>query len=203
MNGWPIVGWATLAVSAIVGTIFAVVGTDEAGLRMAIRATARTSVVLFALAFAASALRRRWPMPVTTWLLRNRRQLGVSFAASHFIHLLVIVALAGWTWEGFLANTPTLTLVAGGLAYVFIALMTLTSFDATAAWLGARRWRRLHTVGAYYVWIIFAQNFFVMAFKSMFYWPYAAVLAVAMTARWLPASRPGEVAVRAHPRKVA
>lgn len=195
MNGWPIVGWATLVVGAIVGTILTVVGTDEAGLRMGIRATARTSVVLFSLAFAASALRRRWPVPVTTWLLRNRRQLGVSFAVSHGIHLLLIVALAGFTWAGFLANTPTITLIFGGLAYVFIALMTLTSFDATAAWLGPRAWQRLHTVGAYLVWIIFAQNFFRMAVMSPFYWPYAAPLAGAMAVRWVPASRPAGVAV--------
>jgi DMSO/TMAO reductase YedYZ heme-binding membrane subunit len=186
MNGWPIVGWATLVVLAIVGAIVASVGGDETGIRMAIRATARTSVVLFSLAFAASALRRRSPYAATAWLLRNRRQLGVSFATSHFIHLLAIFALAGWTWAGFRANTPTLTLVAGGGAYVFIALMTLTSFDATATLVGPRAWRRLHTIGAYYVWIIFAQNFFVQAFKSAFYWPYAALLAAAMAMRWLP-----------------
>ena len=186
MNGWPIVGWATLAVLAIVGAILAFAGTDEAGIRMVIRATARTSVVLFSLAFAASSMRRRWPNTATRWILRNRRQLGVSFAVSHLIHLMAIFALAGWTWTGFLANTPTLTLVGGGLAYVFIALMTITSFDRTAAWLGPPAWRKLHTTGSYAVWIIFAQNFFVQAFKSAFYWPYAVLLAGAMALRWLP-----------------
>jgi sulfoxide reductase heme-binding subunit YedZ len=195
MNGWPIVGWATLVVGAIVATILTVVGSDEAGLRMGIRATARSSVVLFSLAFAASALRRRWPNDTTAWMLRNRRQLGVSFAASHLIHLILIVALGGFTWAGFLANTPMITLIFGGTAYVFIALMTLTSFDATAAWLGPRAWKRLHTVGAYFVWIIFAQNFFRMAFMSSFYWPYAALLAGAMVVRWMPAPRPAVVAV--------
>ncbi len=128
---------------------------------MAIRATARTSVVLFTLAFAASALRRRWPNAATAWLLRNRRQLGVSFAASHFVHLLLIIAVAGWTLEGFLTVRPMVTIVGGGLAYVFLALMTLTSFDTTAAWLGPRNWRRLHVTGGYYNWFIFAQSFFV------------------------------------------
>src|ERR1043165_3907195 len=104
MNGWPIVGWATLAVAAGAGAVLAVAGTDGYGIRMAIRATARTSVVLFALAFAASALRRRWPNAFTTWLLRNRRQLGVSFASSHAIHLLTILALCGWTWAGLVAR---------------------------------------------------------------------------------------------------
>jgi hypothetical protein len=183
MSGWPIVGWATLAVTAIVAAVLGFVGTDETGLRMAIRATARTSVCLFALAFSAAALRRRWPNAATAWLLRHRRQLGVSFAASHACHLLTILALCGWTWSGLVARTPTATLVVGGIAYVFIALMTATSFDRTAAWLGPRRWQRLHTTGSYYIWAIFALNFFVRAFHSVHYWPFAAMLAGAMVVR--------------------
>ena len=195
MNGWPIVGWATLALAAMVAAILGAVGTGEPGIRMIIRATARTSVVSFSLAFAASALHRRRPTPATAWLLRNRRQLGVSFAVSHLVHLLAIFALAGWTWAGFLAGTPTAALVGGGLAYVFLALRTLTSFDATAGLLGPRAWRRLHTTGSYYVWIIFAQNFFVQAARSAFYWPYAALLGGAMLLRWLPEARPARLDV--------
>lgn len=190
MNGWPIVGWATLAVTAIVAVILAAVGTDDAGLGMAIRATARTSVMLFTLAFTASALRRRWPSPATAWLLRNRRQLGVSYAVSQLIHLLLIFTVAGWTVHGFVTVRPTITLVGGGLAYVFVALMTLTSFDRTAAWLGPRRWRQLHVTGAYYNWFIFAQSFFRMVTKSPIYWPFVALVAGGMVVRWLPAGRP-------------
>jgi methionine sulfoxide reductase heme-binding subunit len=189
MNGWAIVGWATLAVLAVVATIFAVEGTGAEGLGMAIRATARTSVVFFTLAFAASALRRRWPNAATAWLLRNRRQLGVSFAASHFIHLLLILTVAGWTVHGFLTVRPMATIVGGGIAYVFLALMTATSFDRTAAWLGPRRWRQLHVTGAYYNWFIFAQSFFRMVFASPVYWPFAALVAGSMLLRWLPAPR--------------
>jgi hypothetical protein len=197
MNGWPIVGWAALAVSAIVAVIFAVEGTGAEGLGMAIRATARTSVVLFTLAFAAAGLRRRWPNATTAWLLRNRRQLGVSYAASHLIHLLLILTLAGWTVHGFVTVRPMITIVGGGIAYVFIALMTATSFDTTAAWLGPRRWRRLHVTGAYYNWFIFAQSFFVSAFKSAFYWPFAALVAASMAVRWLPVREAREFASRA------
>jgi DMSO/TMAO reductase YedYZ heme-binding membrane subunit len=188
MNGWPIVGWATVAVLAIVGAILAVEGTGAEGLGMAIRATARTSVVFFTAAFAASALRRRWPSDATAWLLRNRRQLGVSYAASHFIHLLLILTVAGWTVHGFMTVRPMLTIVGGGIAYVFLALMTITSFDTTAAWLGPR-WRRLHVTGAYYNWFIFAQSFFRLVAKSAVYWPFAALVAGSMLLRWLPASR--------------
>jgi hypothetical protein len=189
MNGWPIVGWATLAVLAIVGAIFTVEGADAEGLGMAIRATARTSVVFFTAAFAASALRRRWPNDLTAWMLRNRRQLGVSYASSHLIHLLLILTVAGWTVHGFVTVRPMITIVGGGIAYVFLALMTLTSFDTTATWLGPRNWRRLHVTGAYYNWFIFAQSFFRMVSKSMIYWPFAALVAGSMLLRWLPVSR--------------
>lgn len=189
MNGWPIVGWATLAVLAIVAAVFAVEGTGLEGLGMAIRATARTSVVFFTLAFAASALRRRWPNAGTAWLLRNRRQLGVSFAASHLVHLLLILTVAGWTVEGFLTVRPMVTIVGGGIGYVFLALMTLTSFDRTAAMLGPRNWRRLHVTGAYYNWFIFAQSFFRMVSQSAVYWPFAALVAGSMLLRWLPVPR--------------
>jgi hypothetical protein len=62
MNGWPIVGWATLAVLAIVGCILAVVGTDAEGLRMAIRATAGAYYNWFI--FALSFLPRTFKSPV-------------------------------------------------------------------------------------------------------------------------------------------
>jgi sulfoxide reductase heme-binding subunit YedZ len=189
MNGWPIVGWATLAVLAIVAAVLATAGTGAEGLGMAIRATARTSVVFFTAAFAASALRRRWPNGATAWMLRNRRPLGVSYAASHLIHLLLILTVAGWTVHGFMTVRPMITIVGGGIAYVFLALMTLTSFDTTAAWLGPGRWRQLHVTAAYYNWFIFAQSFFGMVSKSMIYWPFAALVAGSMLFRWLPVSQ--------------
>lgn len=187
MNGWPIVGWATLAVLAIVGCILAVVGTEVEGVRMVIRATARTSVLFFTLAFAASALRRRWPNTATAWLLRNRRQLGVSYASSHLVHLIAIIALAGWTLGGFVTVRPPQTIVFGGIAYVFLALMTITSFDRTAAWLGPTRWRQLHVTGGYYNWFIFALSFLPRTFTSPVYTGCATLVVGAMLVRWLPA----------------
>ncbi len=170
VNGGPLVGWAALGLAAMVGTILAVEGTGEEGLRAVIRATARTSVTLFALAFAASSLHRAWPTAASRWILRNRRYLGVSFATSHFTHLLAIFALCGWSPAGVLAEGGLVGVTLGGVGYLFLAGMTITSFDRTAAWLGPRRWKRLHTVGAYYLWTIFFVSFTPRAFGSP---PYA------------------------------
>jgi hypothetical protein len=87
-QGWQIVGWSALAIAIAVGSIFAVHGIDEAGVRVAIRATARTSCILFLCAFVASSLRRYWPSKPSGWLVKNRRYLGVSLAVSHGFHAL-------------------------------------------------------------------------------------------------------------------
>src|SRR5882757_10234366 len=119
------------------------------------------------------------------WQRRNRRYLGVSFAVSHFIHLAAIVGLAMLDRELFWKLTNTATIVLAGTAYLFIAAMTATSFDRTAAWLGPRKWRLLHLVGAWYIWISFAVAVGKRVPLDAFYWPMAALVVAAAIVRLL------------------
>ncbi len=154
-EGWPLLGTASLALAAMTVVVLGMAGTDEAGVRMLIRATARSSIALFLLAFSASSLRRVWRSDASAWLLRNRRQIGVSFAVSQAIHLAAIVALArGWP-DSYSGGVDPATVYGGSLGYVFLAAMTATSFDRSAAWLGRRSWRRLHLTGSWVLWVIF------------------------------------------------
>jgi methionine sulfoxide reductase heme-binding subunit len=155
MAGPRLVGVASVVIVTLCAMTLATTGVDEEGIRAVIRLTARTSIVLFLLAFTASAAWRLWGARWTRWLLVNRRYLGLSFAASHFLHLLAIVVLARWFPERFWGGTSVSTIVVGGIGYVFVALMAATSNDASVAWLGARRWKALHTVGAYWLWQVF------------------------------------------------
>ena len=141
------------------------------------------AVVLFSLAFAASALNRLWPR--TRWLLRNRRYVGVSFAVSHGFHLAAIVTLAVVeTPARFFTETGTAALVAGGLAYVLIAVMVATSFDRTAAWLGRRRWKVLHRTGMFALGGFFLLSFVASAIlRGPIYLPFAGVIAGAWIVR--------------------
>ena len=182
-RGWSIVGWAALLIGATVGSILAVAGGGEEGIRVVIRATARISVVLFTAAFVARSLSRAWPSPASRWMLANRRYLGVSFAVSHATHLLAIFALGGWSLAGVVARAGVTAAALGGIAYAFLAAMTATSFDRTAAWLGPRRWSRLHTTGAYYLWAIFFVSFAPRVLQSPLYWPFAIVLLAAFVLR--------------------
>lgn len=129
------------------------------GIRMVIRLTARTSLVFFLVAFLASTLARQWPSPRTRWLLLHRRAFGLAFAASHAIHLAAIVAFARMDTAGFSQQTSVGNYVSGGLGYLFIVLLAATSWDGAVQWLGAQRWRLLHTVGVYYIWISFMVTF--------------------------------------------
>lgn len=184
LEGWRLFGLVSFGVSGMVVALLLAAGTGEGGLRMIVRATARTSVTLFLLAFAASSLRRFRRSPLTAWLLRNRRYLGVSFALSHFLHLIGIVALAVRFPHPFYEESVSVVAIGGGgLAYVFIAAMAATSFDRTAAWLGQRRWKILHTVGGYYIWAVFAQSYVLRAFEFPFYGPMALAVLGALGLR--------------------
>jgi sulfoxide reductase heme-binding subunit YedZ len=158
-------------------------GLDEEAVRSVVRATARIGVLLFSLTFACSSLHLLFRSKATKWLLRNRRSLGLSFALTHTSHLLALGLLALAYPEPFLPELTLPTLVGGGLAYAFLLAMALTSTDAAVARLGARRWRLLHTLGSYYLWIIFALSYFPRAFESAGYIPAAALLAIALGLR--------------------
>ena len=157
-TGWRMVGIAAVGLAVLVAVIVATVPGEVDALRMIIRATARSSVALFLLAFTASATWFFWPGTFTRWQRSNRRYLGVSFALSHFVHLGAILTLRATAPEE-MADTAMATWILGGFAYVLIAAMTATSFDRTAQAIGPRAWSILHTTGAYYVWIVFANSY--------------------------------------------
>src|SRR5207247_2125659 len=79
---------------ALVAAILSTPHPGESELRVTLRVTALVSATFFLAAFTASAWRRLRPTPTTRWLLRNRRYLGLSFAAPPLVHGLAILALA-------------------------------------------------------------------------------------------------------------
>ena len=182
-QGWRLVGVLSFLVAAMTLGFIAGHGLDAEGIRLAIRATARTSLVLFVMAFTAGALVELIPSEATRWQRRNRRYLGVSFAVSHFIHLTVIAALAVVDQSLFWKLTNIGTIVLAGSAYLFIAAMAATSFDRTAAWLGPRKWRVLHLVGSWYIWISFAVAIGKRVPLDRFYWPLATLVLAAAIVR--------------------
>ena len=159
LEGWRLTLAATLTVAALSVWLASMRGFEVGGIRLAVRFTARASLLLFCLAFAAAPLARLWPAAPTRWLKRNRRYVGVSFAGSHAVHAVAIAWFAIVAPRDFAAATSPASFIFGGIGYAFIVAMTATSFDRTAAAIGPRAWRILHTTGIYYLWVQFMVSF--------------------------------------------
>jgi hypothetical protein len=157
LRGWSLTGWISVALVLMSALVLGVAGAGEEGVRMLIRATARSSAVLFLIAFLARPLRQLWRSDATAFALANRRYFGVSVAVSHLIHGAAIV----WLSVAFPAayRADTITLLFGGLGFTFLFAMAATSSDAAVRALGRARWGVLHRLGAWYVWFIFAFTF--------------------------------------------
>lgn len=192
-EGWRLLAVLTLSLVALSLWIASMRQFEVERVRMVIRFTARSSLMLFCLAFSAAALARLWPNAWTRWQRRNRRYLGLSFAASHAIHAVAIIAFARMDPAGFAVATSAASYIFGGIGYAVIIAMSATSFDRTAALIGPRAWRMLHLVGGYYLWfqfmISFGKRVPAMPLYAAFLIPLLAVMALRM------------IAMAAHPRR--
>lgn len=185
-EGWRLLAVLTLSLLALSLWIASMRQFEVEGVRMVIRFTARSSLLLFCLAFSAAALARLWPNAWTRWQRRNRRYLGLSFAVSHAIHAVAIIVFARMYPAGFAEATSPASYIFGGVGYAMIIAMSATSFDRTAALIGPRAWRTLHLVGGYYLWFQFVVSFGkrvpAMPAYAAFLIPLLAVMALRMIA---------------------
>lgn len=172
LGGWRFTGVVVGALAAMAVAAIATLGAGEEGLRFIVRWTGRASTALFALAFGASSAFALWRTEATTWLRRNRRYVGVSFAGSQTIHLGALVGLA-IVAPGFVEGVEASTLVVGGMAFVFTFLLAATSSDAAMRALGPR-WHTLHLVGSWWIFAVFAITILPVATHG----PVRAVLAL-------------------------
>src|SRR5437763_3948155 len=140
-EGWRLFAVLSLTLLALSVWIAGMRQFEVDGVRMVIRFTARSSLLFFCMAFGAAALARIWPNAWTRWQRRNRRALGVTFAASHGIHAIAIAAFAAMDPAAYVAATSAASYIFGGIGYAFIIAMAATSFDRTARAIGPRAWR--------------------------------------------------------------
>ena len=140
---------------AVSFAVLAVAGKNEENIRSLLRMTARLAFLLLLVVLVARPLRQLVKTPGTLTLLKNRRSLGVSFAGMHTAHLALIMTLA-YRVPAFELNW--ITRLPGMATYMMIYLMLITSFDRPARAIGKKRWKVLHKVGLYWLFIAFAQR---------------------------------------------
>lgn len=183
LTGWPLLALISTLLLVLTGWT-ALSGADPVeGTRAAVRLTARTSLVLFSLAFVASALARRVPGPATGWLLQNRRMVGLSFVVSHLLHATMLVRL--WLLDPALFDqlTTPASFIGGGSCYAVILAVGVTSFLPVRRRMTARAWTRLHGWGVWIIWLFFLINFGRRAVMNQMYWPAMLILLLALALR--------------------
>jgi sulfoxide reductase heme-binding subunit YedZ len=123
LRGWQLFSVIAAVVAAMSMTTIAAQPELIEGLRSAIRATARSSFVLFLIAFTASAFAVLVPSPFSKALVRERRFIGLAFAFSHLVHAVLIYLYGQMNTEFWPARTVANN-IPGGTAYILILLMT-------------------------------------------------------------------------------
>lgn len=182
----------TFAILAGLALHFGESGWTSTSVATGIDATGRSSLALFSMAFVASSVQRLWPSPLSQWMLRNRRWIGLSFASSHGIHLALILAMSLDFPDPFLSEQTLGKWLVGGVVYLLIALMALTSTDAAQRWTGMKHWKLLHVIGSYWIWAEFALTYVSHVKKGPadFYAPFLVFTLVLLVIRWVGHIKP-------------
>jgi DMSO/TMAO reductase YedYZ heme-binding membrane subunit len=162
LNGWPlfylIAGINSAAVIAYMPTQDL---TGPLGVSEMIQMTVRCSVPLLYLAFAASAMKVLFPSKFTRWLVRNRRSIGISYAAAMAWQLLFILWMWSGHWDYYTEEVYSLEdILFQVTGYMYIIAMTITSFHPVRRRLSLLQWRVLHKTGIYFLWFTVVDTYY-------------------------------------------
>ncbi|MCU0535660.1 MAG: hypothetical protein MUD14_17355 [Hydrococcus sp. Prado102] len=154
-NKWKIV-YVAVAMSAVLSAIaLTMYGIEKKGIIHWLDATGRAGTITFIAAFIASPLHKLFPNSLSRWLLKNRRFLGIAFGFQHLVfHLPAVI------WFCAIAPVPIDAIVTGGLGFIILIPMLITSFNAPMKWLGSRNWKILHKTGMFYLMFVFIISYF-------------------------------------------
>ena len=154
--------WSLFWVLALAASVADLLGLPDAdfhsarGMSPIIVRAVHYALPLFLVAFTASSLATLWPSAGTRWLLANRRYIGLAFAFSMAWHFS-FVAYTIWTFGNPLNAKAT---ALDAIGFLFLLLLTLTSFRSFARHLSPVKWRRLHKTGVYVIWLVATAIYF-------------------------------------------
>jgi hypothetical protein len=174
INGWNLFWLIATPISiAIVFTMTRVDLSSAEGVSSMIQLSVRCAVPWLFLAFAASSLQVVFPGPFSRWLLRNRKFIGLCFAAAMAWQLTFILWLVGIHTEYYVNDVYVLSdVLEGVVGYAFLIAMVLTSFKFGRSLFSPKQWKLLHTSGIYWLWV-YAWSVY---WFNLFYYESPAVL---------------------------
>ena len=205
LDRWNLFLVVTITTSAAVAlTASSLDLSSAADISSMIQFSVRASVPWLYMAFAASSLAAVFPGKASRWLLRNRRYIGLCFAAGMAWQLVFILWFVGVHWDYYLENAYAFVDIAVQIpGYVILTLMTVTSFRPGRDKLSARQWRILHKTGIYFLWgTVYSTYWYELYYYDdiqrvdhFYYWAGFAAVGVRMLAwslkRWRAGVSPG------------
>jgi hypothetical protein len=155
---WDLVKWIIALSIFLYASFFIFLGFTETANRCAIAWSSKISFICFCMAFSASAVHQKLKNSLSFWHLMNRRYFGIAFAISHLFHLAFLLILQQ-VFHPVFNLAAGISLFSGGMAYLFTVLMLFTSFDAFSKYLSKKQWKWLHTIGGYWILLIFLSTY--------------------------------------------
>jgi hypothetical protein len=162
LNGWSLFFWiAGIDCVAVIAYMPTQELTGPTGVSEMIQMSVRCSVPLLYLAFAASALQVLFRNDFTRWLLRNRRSIGLAYAAAMGWQLFFILWMWAGHWDYYTEEVYSLEdILFQVTGYTFIFAMTITSFIPVRRRMSLLQWRVLHKTGIYFLWFTVADTYY-------------------------------------------
>ncbi|MBS0377896.1 MAG: hypothetical protein JSS29_05360 [Proteobacteria bacterium] len=122
----------------------------SAGTELMVVHSIRCALPFFIIAFSASSISTLWRGRLSQWLMRNRRQFGLTFALGMLWHMAFVL----YFFFGFGKSLNRLALSLDIVGLDFVMALTLTSFRPIARHLSVQSWRLLHRTGMYVIWAL-------------------------------------------------
>ena len=154
LNEWSLFWLITGPISAVM--VVAMTGANLAsgeGVSGMIQLSVRCAVPILFLAFGASSLQIVAPSTFSRWLLKNRKYIGLSFAAAMAWQLLFILWMVTVYTDYYVNEVYVMRDAIEGVGgYLFLIAMAITSFKFARKHIKPKSWKLLHKSGIYFLW---------------------------------------------------
>jgi len=191
-NGWNLFALIVIPMCIANGIAMSRVDlSDPLAISGMIQFSVRLAVPWLFIAFASSSLAALFPGHFTRWLLRNRRIIGLCFAAGMAWQLLFIFWIVLGFWDYYINEAYSYFDLAEQIpGYLILTAMTITSFRFGRSKLSAKQWKALHKGGIYFIWgVIWSTYWFELFYYDdiqfidyFYYWMGFAAWGVRMIA---------------------
>ncbi|MEO1245331.1 MAG: hypothetical protein AAFX56_06550 [Pseudomonadota bacterium] len=154
VNGWPLFRLIVVPTSLVMLAGMLLVDTwSGSEVSALIQLSVRFAVPWLFLAFAASSIQILFPGPLSLWLARNRKYLGLAFAAAMAWQALFILWMVIGYTDYYVDEVYVLRdAIEGVIGYAFLLAMTVTSFMPVRKHMTPGQWKLLHKSGMYFLW---------------------------------------------------